>query len=232
MLYEGRVRQVGTVEEIQTTDRSDRAPVHRRAADRRSTTRPGGASRERLTDAVTARGQRETSAGGVVVPHGVPTRRAARPLFLLIRDSYENWGFPKGHLEAASAPEAAALREVREETGLDELDAARADRDDRLVLPLPRPADPQGLPLLPDGDGAGRRHRRSARRASRRAAGRRSRRRARLVSYANAREVLRRAHEMITVVDSPATLTSDGAASVQPRAAAGRPLDATARRSS
>jgi 8-oxo-dGTP pyrophosphatase MutT (NUDIX family) len=41
-----------------------------------------------------------------------------RPLFLLIRDSYANWGFPKGHLEKGEAPEAAAVREVVEETGL------------------------------------------------------------------------------------------------------------------
>jgi hypothetical protein len=39
----------------------------------------------------------ETSAGGVVVRMS----RAAdgeRPLFLIIRDSYNNWGFPKGHV--------------------------------------------------------------------------------------------------------------------------------------
>jgi 8-oxo-dGTP pyrophosphatase MutT (NUDIX family) len=41
-----------------------------------------------------------------------------RPLFLLIRDSYDNWGFPKGHVEQDEAPERAALREVEEETGL------------------------------------------------------------------------------------------------------------------
>jgi 8-oxo-dGTP pyrophosphatase MutT (NUDIX family) len=59
------------------------------------------------------RAQKEVSAGGVVyrLSHG-------RPLFLLIRDSYQNWGFPKGHVEAGERAADAALREVREETGL------------------------------------------------------------------------------------------------------------------
>jgi 8-oxo-dGTP pyrophosphatase MutT (NUDIX family) len=42
-------------------------------------------------------------------------------LFLLIKDSYQNWGFPKGHLESGERAEDAALREVREETGIDDL---------------------------------------------------------------------------------------------------------------
>lgn len=55
----------------------------------------------------------EVSAGGIVF------RRAADGVrFLLIRDSYRNWGFPKGHLEVDESPDAAAMREVREETGL------------------------------------------------------------------------------------------------------------------
>lgn len=41
--------------------------------------------------------------------------------FLLIRDSYNNWGFPKGHLERGEPPAEAARREVREETGLEDL---------------------------------------------------------------------------------------------------------------
>jgi ADP-ribose pyrophosphatase YjhB (NUDIX family) len=63
-----------------------------------------------------SRATREVSAGGVVyrVAEG-------QPLFLLIRDSYRNWGFPKGHLEKNELPEAAAIREVAEETGLTEL---------------------------------------------------------------------------------------------------------------
>ena len=58
----------------------------------------------------------ETSAGGVVfrIDDG-------RPLYLLIRDSYQNWGFPKGHLEEGEVAEAAAVREVSEETGLADL---------------------------------------------------------------------------------------------------------------
>ncbi len=44
------------------------------------------------------------------------------PLFLLIRDSYQNWGFPKGHLESGERAEDAALREVREETGIADVD--------------------------------------------------------------------------------------------------------------
>ncbi len=61
-----------------------------------------------------ARTRRESSAGGVVfrVAEG-------RPLFLLIRDSYGNWGFPKGHLERGEHADSAALREVMEETGLE-----------------------------------------------------------------------------------------------------------------
>jgi 8-oxo-dGTP pyrophosphatase MutT (NUDIX family) len=41
--------------------------------------------------------------------------------YLLIRDSYNNWGFPKGHLEGDESPAQAALRETAEETGLGNL---------------------------------------------------------------------------------------------------------------
>lgn len=63
------------------------------------------------------RAQRETSAGGVVFRRGPD----GEPRFLLIRDSYRNWGFPKGHLEVGEPPADAARREVTEETGLREL---------------------------------------------------------------------------------------------------------------
>jgi ADP-ribose pyrophosphatase YjhB (NUDIX family) len=58
----------------------------------------------------------ETSSGGVVFRRSDDGMR-----FLLIRDPYENWGLPKGHLEQDESPEQAALREVAEETGLVEL---------------------------------------------------------------------------------------------------------------
>jgi 8-oxo-dGTP pyrophosphatase MutT (NUDIX family) len=59
----------------------------------------------------------ETSAGGVVF-----RRSGGETFFLVIRDSYENWGFPKGHLHDSEPPERAALREVSEETGLGALE--------------------------------------------------------------------------------------------------------------
>jgi 8-oxo-dGTP pyrophosphatase MutT (NUDIX family) len=79
----------------------------------------GGAPGGSVGDAAAAeprkrpRAKLETSAGGVVY-----RLHNGEPLFLLIRDSYKNWGFPKGHLETDEAPDAAAVREVREETGL------------------------------------------------------------------------------------------------------------------
>jgi 8-oxo-dGTP pyrophosphatase MutT (NUDIX family) len=61
--------------------------------------------------------EREVSAGGIVFRR--QPDRSAR--FLLIRDPYEHWGFPKGHLEGEETPAEAAMRESMEETGLTDL---------------------------------------------------------------------------------------------------------------
>jgi 8-oxo-dGTP pyrophosphatase MutT (NUDIX family) len=55
----------------------------------------------------------EHSAGGVVL-----RRIAGEAHVLLIRDPYQKWGLPKGHLEEGESPAEAAVREVEEETGL------------------------------------------------------------------------------------------------------------------
>jgi 8-oxo-dGTP pyrophosphatase MutT (NUDIX family) len=144
------------------------------------------------------RAQRETSAGGVVY-----RLEEGAPLFLLIRDSYSNWGFPKGHLEAGERPDEAAMREVREETGLHELSLRGAiDTIDwyfrfrgRLIHKvchffLMETSQAETAPQRTEGitacqwiayDAA-----------------------ATAVSYANARQVLRRAREMIAEGTSPA----------------------------
>jgi len=60
----------------------------------------------------------ERSAGGVIFRR---TGEGGAALFLVIRDSYRNWGFPKGHVEEGESEVEAARREVCEETGLGEL---------------------------------------------------------------------------------------------------------------
>jgi 8-oxo-dGTP pyrophosphatase MutT (NUDIX family) len=155
-----------------------------------------------------ARAELETSAGGVVY-----RVHDGEPLFLLIRDSYANWGFPKGHLETDEAPDVAALREVREETGLEDvtMDGAIDTIDwffrfrGRLVhkvchFYLMRSDASETTPQRAEGITA-------CRWAPFDEA-------AKLVSYANARDVLARAHAMVRGEDP----LGDPAQAPRPRA--------------
>ncbi len=126
------------------------------------------------------------------------------PRVLLIRDPYRKWGLPKGHLEGEEGPEEAALREVREETGLQRLllgpDLGEIDwvfrLDGRLIHKFcrfylmgsadgtPRPEVSEGITecrWMSTGEAL------------------------RMVAYANAREILRRA-----VARLHPTVTGDG----------------------
>ncbi|MBI5794326.1 NUDIX domain-containing protein [Candidatus Uhrbacteria bacterium] len=59
---------------------------------------------------------RELSAGGVVF-----RRLDGAVNFAMIKDSYDKWTFPKGHVEPGEDVEEAAARETLEELGLNEV---------------------------------------------------------------------------------------------------------------
>lgn len=60
--------------------------------------------------------EEEIAAGGIIL--GSDEAGPARVL-LVHRPKYDDWSFPKGKAEEGERPEETALREVKEETGLD-----------------------------------------------------------------------------------------------------------------
>jgi 8-oxo-dGTP pyrophosphatase MutT (NUDIX family) len=60
----------------------------------------------------------ETTAGGVIFRRDKLTKKLE---ILLIQDAKDRWTIPKGHVEPNEEPKATAEREIREETGLQDM---------------------------------------------------------------------------------------------------------------
>src|SRR6201995_1675508 len=60
---------------------------------------------------------RETTSGGIVFRHD----KDGKVEILLMQDAKNRWTIPKGHVEPGEEPKQTAEREIREETGLQEM---------------------------------------------------------------------------------------------------------------
>jgi 8-oxo-dGTP pyrophosphatase MutT (NUDIX family) len=74
-----------------------------------------GRNRPSISEAV-----HETTSGGVIFRHN--QKKNGRLEILLIRDAKGRWTIPKGHVEPGEDPGATAEREIREETGLQDME--------------------------------------------------------------------------------------------------------------
>jgi 8-oxo-dGTP pyrophosphatase MutT (NUDIX family) len=75
---------------------------------------PGGRPRRPTIQEVV----HETTAGGVIFRRDKTTNKLE---ILLIQDAKDRWTIPKGHVEPNEEPKQTAEREIREETGLQEM---------------------------------------------------------------------------------------------------------------
>lgn len=68
----------------------------------------------------------EKSAGAVVFFRSAET---AEPEFLLLHYTAGHWDFPKGNIERGEDEEAATIREIREETGITDIEFVEGFKD-------------------------------------------------------------------------------------------------------